>query len=523
MSTDTPISEETIGLSAEQAEQGYQHFSEDDLLYFASGLQMPTSTGTREFSECMAPFQREFFAAVAPSLIAVREGRKPQCRRFWVERTKGASKDSDLAICLLWLLAFPKRPITVQVGAGDRGQAAIIRKRMEEILFCNEWLQSRVEIRMNRVVSFPGHLVEVEIMASDAKTAHGGAPNVTVLNELTHVQRWEFMQTMMSNASKVPWGLTLIVTNAGTKGTKAEVWRKNAIKNKDKWRCLFWDKPAPWIDQNDVEDEKQRMPSLSEFNRLWFGRWSSGKGDALSEEDITRCLSVHSGPMEKPEPGWICVAGLDLGVSHDHSGLVVLGTNPAEQRIRILTFRSWKPDIVADGGSKEVDLVAVEQACFDVFRRYGIVWFGYDPAAGGSYMAQILRRKQVPMREMTFSSQTNLSLMATSLVQAMKDRKLDGYDDAEGTLRRDLGKFSIKSRVAGREWGYKLDAVSDETGHADVGTALVICLPKAVALLYMGGLSRDDQLIDGSEGEPTEEDLASVPDDLRELYEGESA
>jgi hypothetical protein len=337
-----------------------------------------------------------------------------------------------------------------------------------------------------------------------------------VINELTHVERWQFAQNMMSNAAKMPWGLVIIATNSGTKGTKAETWRNNAVKSKE-WFSLVWDKPAPWIDLQDVEDERARCLSMGEFNRLWWGKWSSGKGDALNEADIDRCLSKHEGPVEKPQPGWIYVAGLDLGISHDHSGMVVLGVNPREQRIRLARMKGWKPSMDVGDGKKEVDLTSVENECLSVSRRFNVCWFGYDPAAGGSYMAQRLRAKQVAMMEMSFSSPTNLSLMATSLVQSIKEGRLEGYDE-DGVLRRDLGKFSIVAKVKDKEWGYKLDAVSDETGHADIGTALVICLHRAVALMYGIGLSSDDDLIDGSE-EETEEDMKNMPDELRELYE----
>ena len=51
-----------------------------------------------------------------------------------VERTKGASKDSDLAVCLLWLMAFTTRPLRVQVGAFDALQASEVRLIIQQIL-----------------------------------------------------------------------------------------------------------------------------------------------------------------------------------------------------------------------------------------------------------------------------------------------------------------------------------------------------------------------------------------------------
>jgi len=515
-----------LTLQRDQIELAYQLRSRDDFLLFARGLTIPSAEGPRQFDEVMAPFQREFLEQIEPSLKAARVGDEPPRRRWWIERTKGASKDSDLAVCLLWLLAFPGRPLYMQVGAGDRDQAAIVRKRMEDLLYYNGWLAEWVSIKQNKAVNLRPGIAELDILAADAKTAHGGTPDVMVINELTHVDRWDFASNMMSNAAKVPRNLTIVATNAGFRGTKAEVWRRNAdashesrMKKGDEapssdWTVMTWTKPAPWILPADVEDERRRSPSAGAFNRLWYGVWASGKGDALDEEDIDRCM-IRQGPIVKPEVGWNYVAGLDLGISHDHAGLAVLGSHAGLQKVRLAWMRGFAPIKVGEGRI-EVDLMAVEEECYQVFRQYNLRWFGYDPAAGGSYMAQRLRNRQCPMQEVSFSSQTNMSLMATTLVQSMKEGRLECYDD-EGRLRRDLGKFNIVERTKGT--GFKLEATRDEHGHADVGTALVIALPRAVQLLYWTGLMPDDVVAGGEESELTEEEVAELPGDLKELYE----
>jgi len=67
-----------------------------------------SARGPQCFSDVMAEFQRERFAGINPALLSVSRGEKPAFGRHWWEATKGASKDSDLAVCLLWLLAFTK-------------------------------------------------------------------------------------------------------------------------------------------------------------------------------------------------------------------------------------------------------------------------------------------------------------------------------------------------------------------------------------------------------------------------------
>ena len=66
-------------------------------------------------------------------------------------------------------------------------------------------------------------------------------------------------------------------------------------------------------------------------------------------------------------------------------------------------------------------------------------------------------------------------------------------------------------------------AVSDDYGHADVGTALIICLPTAISLMQgWGRFSKEDEMVMVDDKELTEEEVKEMPDELRELYEMDS-
>jgi hypothetical protein len=164
---------------------------------------------------------------------------------------------------------------------------------------------------------------------------------------------------------------------------------------------------APWILPEDIEAAKRRDPIGAEFARLWKGKWISGKGGAVGEDSIDRCFKLE-GPATKAEFGWEYVAGLDLGVSHDHAGLICLGVNKKKNLIKVAQLRGFEPSIPNDRGVLEVDCQAVEASCLEMHKTFHIQWFGYDPAAGGSFMAQRLRRQHgVLMRETSFSSPVN--------------------------------------------------------------------------------------------------------------------
>jgi len=506
---------EFAGFDAPAWDAAYREKSKDDFLLFAKGLKIPSAQGPQLLGSCIAPFQEEAFSAFAETLKAVRDGEMPPWKRFWMERTKKTSKDADLAIMLIWLVAFAARPLFVQVCASNQKQAAIVKRRAEALLHYNLWLGELVDIQQNKLYG-PDRLGVVNIEATGtAGGAQGETPDLLVLNELVHVDKWSVMEAHLNNASGVPRGVVIISTNAGIKGSKAWLWRTDAINKPERWWTQF-QVGAPWLSQADMEEAKERDPVGAEYSRLWLGQWISGVGDAVGDATLDKCFRLN-GPVTEAEDGWKYLAGLDLGINHDHSGVAVVGVHSKLQRLRVAYFRAWEPSLENDKGVKEVDIAAVEEGCRQVNKIFTPMWFGYDPAAGGSFLAQRLRKKGLKMREMTFGSPKNQTAMATAFVIAMKDSRLECYDDADGRLRRDFGKFDIDRSRMGK---YKLTSVSDAYGHADVGTALVITLPLAIELLGWGGFAQDGTIAwDGDAEDLTEEEVEELPDELRDIYE----
>jgi hypothetical protein len=248
-------------------EDAYREKSRESFDCFVRGLTIPAASGPMMFELVMADFQREFFKSIGPSLHAVMEGTMPPARRFWLERTKKTSKDGDIACCIIWLMAFGTRPILCQVCAANADQAAIIEDRARAIIHYNTWLNGYVEIveKIIRSKRRPRTTITRIESTSSAGAAQGPTPDVLVLNELVHVDRWSVMQAHMNNANGVPQGIVIVATNAGVKGTSAEVWRKNAIAEKDRWRTHIWSKKAPWLSDDDMADAKKMDPIGSEY------------------------------------------------------------------------------------------------------------------------------------------------------------------------------------------------------------------------------------------------------------------
>src|SRR5688572_4799617 len=115
-------------------------------MMFVRGLNIHSPGSSMMFEGSMALFQRTCFEAMETSLSMLSYAEKPFCGRWSIERTKKAAKDSDIAVILLWFLAFPTRHFYSQVGAANREQASIVKERMTHLLHHNPWLNEYVDL-----------------------------------------------------------------------------------------------------------------------------------------------------------------------------------------------------------------------------------------------------------------------------------------------------------------------------------------------------------------------------------------
>jgi hypothetical protein len=414
----------------------------------------------------MANFQRRDFAAMDSALMALSAGTKPEPSRFWWERTKGASKDTDAAVQILWLLTFSNRPLAIQVGAADQDQADEVRKVCKGILRLNSWLSNAIDIQGTSIINHSTDST-CDILSADVAGSHGARPDVLVINELSHISKREFAENLADNASKVPHGIVLVCTNAGFIGSWQEQWRKTAM-NSPRWHFSAFQDTAPWLDAAEIAEARRRN-SLNRFLRLFKGQWVPDVGDALNPDDVDAAVKLK-GPLDCAEPGWAYALGLDIGIAKHATGLVLVGKR--ESRYRLAYTKRWLPI-----PGQRVNLADVESEILSIHARFRLRVGGFDPWQS-EYLSSRLAARMVPMKPVSFSG-SNLAMMATCLLDAFTSGSMAIYD--EPGLKEDLRKL----RIVEKSYGQRLDSPVGPTGHGDLATALAIALLVAKPL-YAG-------------------------------------
>lgn len=496
---------------------------------FQAELIIPAAHGPQRFGDCAAEFQRERFAGINPALLGIANGTKPDIGRHWWEATKGASKDSDLAVCLLWLLAFTKRKLACQIGAADQDQADEMRKAAKDILALNPWLDSRIRVTASKIICEATNSV-AQILAADTTGSHGARPDVLICNELSHIAKQEFAENLLDNAAKVPHGLVVIATNAGFEGTWQQDWRKIA-ETSDRWLMNVRDTPSPWLDDAEIE-EAQRRNSRARYLRLWHGVWSSGLGDAIDEELIEFAFSHGLKPMTGREPGYKFVGGIDLGVKRDASAFICLAVGkdntPYRGKIRLAHHRVWIPS----PGNK-VDLREVQRHINECDLKFRFEAIGFDPWNSELLATNLEAVKKARsdkkfghgdeafMREVPPTG-ANLRDMCTLMIESFNDRRFRFYKCDQ--LRADLRKLQIEEKQYGSRLVSPRDNNTKGTPHGDLASALAIALLVAHKVstrktVVAGGLlSSTNTFADAmsrfeSEARIYEEQMAYEPDD----------
>ncbi len=447
---------------------------------FRDSLLIDSDNGAQRLSAVCDDWQRTDFERLDSGWRAV-AGHKIErpALRAWLERSRGHSKTSDIAVMLAWVLFASRRRLSGVVAAADRDQARLLRDAVSKLVQLNPWLATYIDVQESRILN-PHTGSECIVIASDVASSYGLLCDFIVADEVCHWRDRGLWDSLLSTAAKRKNCLLLAITNAGFEDSWQWVIRQ-VIRTDPAWYFSRLDGPrAKWITTDRLAEQRRLLPDLA-YRRLWLNVWSGGSGDALHPDDITAALT-QTEPMRGDEPGWTFVSGLDIGISHDASALVTLGIHvghtetipapkvklrgtlaalvdaglmemkrqepqrvrhPGTGRVRLAAVQIWKP---RDG--VRVDLTEVESAIVAVNEQFGLSCVACDPWQS-ELMVQRLQRRGLPVY-LIQQTGINLQAQASAVLDAFRERIISLFPCDE--LLADLRGL----QVAERHYGFRL-------------------------------------------------------------------
>ena len=443
-----------------------RRYQTDPMAYF-SDSRIPAE-GNPRFGDVWADFQAEAFRVLSECILAVESGRHPPWRGVFLERVKGASKDSDIGLALNHALLFSSRPLTIEVAADDFLQASELRGAMADDIRLNSW-KGVLEVQTKRIVHREW-ASECKFLTRDEFARHGSRPDITVCNELSHIQSEGFASTVLDNATKIPSNLTVIATNAGHLKTWQHRWRELYRQN-PRWWFQKVDSRPPWQNAADIEDARARS-SPSRFKSLFQGIWTPIGGDAIPAKWIDDAI-LDGRPLSYRTPNYPAGAiGVDAGLSHHHGAVVVACVDPAAQKVRVMRVWDFPPPVRL---SRIAGAIREARRIFQVRAVHADPW----QFAG---LGQQLEQEGFNV-ELHYPTSANQNSQATALMEVLRNGQLEIYREHELLVRDLYATQVIDRKSADVTTGYRLAWVEDETGHGDRAAALANILPCCVEAL----------------------------------------
>lgn len=427
-------------------------------------------TNGTKFGDVIEPWQDADFRAMDAALLEA-AGRKPYdpatVRYSWSERPRGHSKTFDVATSIAWFLMFARGPYPIIVAAGDRDQARLVRNSLDKIVKLNSWMNEFIVVQSYDAIGRNGS--SLKIMSADVGSSFGETPRLVIADEVCH---WpeatgeELWGSLFSSAGKSKECAVFSISNAGMIGTWSHKLRERIVGTPS-WRFTRLDGPkASWITEDVLEDQRKLLLP-KQFDRLWLNLWTDNIGNALDEELITAALRGNLAPIDARETDYFYVAGLDLGLSSDGTGLTVLGKHIKTGRLRLAKVLTWKPTKEKPVSIEEVEkeLLALNEK-FRFRRIYCDNWQTMQ-------MIERLSRRGLSIEGVSVNA-AMYAKIARSILSLFGDSMIQLYNHVE--LMRDLRSISLVEHPPGN---IRVKLPESNDGHCDAAMSLFLAIEAA--------------------------------------------
>ena len=439
---------------------------------FRENILLPVDDET-SFQTSVQNWQTQDFEALDQAwqeLAGHRRRNRKTIRRAYIERPRGHSKTSDMAMQIAWILLEAKQPLIGLAAAADRDQANFIHDSLHRLAKVNPELIEDLkfvqhEVRNSKTGS------RLEVISSDVKSSYGALPDFVVCDELSHWEKPEMWYSLLSSAAKKPACVLTILTNAGVgRGWQWEV-REHA-RQADAWYFSSLDGPhAPWITDDWLVEQRALLPEPV-FERLWLNRWQHSDGNFVTLVEAEKCRVESRCYQVDGQPGRLYVATIDYAEKHDFT----VGCVCHREGEKIVIDRM---DVVKPSPSQPTRISWVEDWIEDIASRFHQVRFVVDDYQLLSTIQQLEGR--YPIERFAFQSGNGNQKLSVQLRQLILHQMIEWYPDCGAVpgfhrddLETELASLILRQSSNGR---VRIDHIQDGQHHDDRAFALgVACL-----------------------------------------------
>ena len=405
------------------------------------------------------------------------EGGTP-IRRAYIERPRGHSKTSDMAVQIAWILLAARTTVTGVAAAADREQAALLLAAIKRLAslnptICHDLIFVDGAVRNRRTGS------RLDLISSDVGSSYGILPDFVICDELSHWPKPELWYSLLSSAAKKPDCVLAVLTNAGVGlGWQWEV-RENAGQSPD-WYFSSLDGPhAPWITPSSLDEQQALLPPAV-YERLWLNRWQHSDGEFVSLAEAEVCIDPTLTRVDHGSPQHQYIAAIDYAEKHDYTVGVIVhreGDRTIVDRMDVVrpsrlcpTPIAWVEDWIDRAATAfpgiaftidEFQLLSTYQR---YVTRYPMKRFQFLAGQGNHALALHLRQSILQRKIAWYPGCGVFSLQANALWQDEMTHNTPGERD---DLTTELSSLLLKQSSSGR---VRIDHRSD--AHDDRAFAL---------------------------------------------------
>lgn len=430
-------------------------------LAFREALQL-TNNQLRPANELFEDWQRTDFAALDDAWKRLAGFEVPKSTRLaYIERPRGHSKTSDMAVQLAWILAYGRPQLHGVAAAADQDQARLIRDAIARLIGLNPYFCKPLEVRQNEVLN-PETGSRLSIISSDVKSSWGLLPDFVICDELCHWEKPDLWHSLFSAAAKKPDALLAILTNAGV-GRNWQWELREHARTSNTWYFSTLDGPsAPWISSEFLVEQQRLLPEAI-YDRIWNNRWQHTSGSFVSAQQVRACRDNQLSQQQTGQPHRQYFAAIDYAEKHDYTvGVVVHREGDA--------FVVDRMDVAVPSVDAPVLVSWVEEWIEQIADSFPQVSFTLDEYQLLNTIQRLSSRYDI--RRFEFRAGLGNHKLAVNLRSLIVNRQLHWYPDCGASdeltpgdnLESELCSVILRQNATGR---CRIDHVTNGVQHDD--------------------------------------------------------